>query len=219
MLIDIHRHSSDKQDADIMLRNIFHTQTSEIASSGYYSVGLHPWHINIKDISESIEQVKYASRLSSVLAIGETGIDKAIDTDIDIQLKVFKKHIDIAKETKKVIVIHCVRAYDLLLSVMKEANHKHPWIIHWYNASPQMGSELIKKGAYLSFGHMLFKENSNAFKTFLNIPLDKLFFETDDADVSIWDVYTRASELKNIPLKKLEEQIENNFFTCFGIKL
>ena len=45
-------------------------------------------------------------------------------------------------------------------------------------------------------------------KLFSEVPLDKMFFETDDtADVKIEIIYTFAADLLNIDLSELIEQI------------
>lgn len=219
MFLDIHRHSSDKGKADKVLRNLFHNQTEQISTTDFCSIGLHPWHVSEKTLSNDIMQVKNSVSEEKVYAIGEAGIDKTIKTDLLTQREAFVEQIELAKLTEKPMIIHCVRAYDELQSFRKKSEHKQPWIFHWYNASPQTGFDLISKGCYLSFGHMLFKETSKAFRTFMEVPIDNIFFETDDADISIKEVYKRASELKRISITKLQKQINTNFSTCFGIEL
>ncbi len=219
MYIDIHRHSSNKGQADIVLRNLFPEEKEEKEEKGFYSIGLHPWHIKNSDTKFKLGLVSEAAKNTSVIAIGETGIDKAIDTDIDTQKQIFSAQIEIAKITKKPIIIHCVRAYNELLKIRNESKHEKPWIIHWFNASPEMGKDLIRKGCYLSFGTTLFKENSKAFRTFIQTPVEHMFFETDDAQISIIDVYKKAAKHKQISIEKLQEQIIKNFYKCFGIKL
>lgn len=219
MLIDIHRHTATPGNADIVLRNLFHTEINEIESGKYYSVGLHPWHLKPGSFDTDFQEMVNAFKQKEVVAIGETGLDKAIDTDINLQLKSFENHLHYAIELDKVIIIHCVRAYNELISIRKNCHHKQPWIFHWYNASPQIGKELIKKNCYLSFGHMLFNETSKAFKTFLNIPLSNVFFETDDANITITDVYKKAADIRKIKVNNLVEQIKTNFQNCFNIEL
>jgi TatD DNase family protein len=219
MYIDIHRHSSNKGNADIVVRNLYPNENNQINTAGYYSIGLHPWHLNESEIDAAMDIITKSAVNNSVIAIGETGIDKAIKINIKTQNEVFLKHIDIAKQVDKPIIIHCVKAYNEILKIRKESQHKKPWIIHWYNASPEMGFDLISKGCYLSFGLTLFKKDSKAFKTFLLTPLENIFFETDDPNLSIIDVYKKASEIKQIKLNDLQNQIKDNFYNCFGISL
>lgn len=219
MLIDIHRHSADKGKADIVLRNLFHSETSLVGEEKYCSVGLHPWHVNSENLKSDLKQIEESAIQKNVLAIGETGLDKKVDIDIEIQRQAFLHQIEIAKSVEKPIIIHCVKAYDELLSIRKNSNHKQPWIFHWFNAAPQTAFDLIGKGCYLSFGIMLFKEESKAYQSFWKIPLKNVFLETDDVDITITEVYEKAAQLKNISLETLQKQIESNFKACFGIQL
>jgi TatD DNase family protein len=219
MYIDIHRHSANKGNADIVLRNLFHSETDQIELTQYCSVGLHPWHVSEKKIKKHMRLLTEASGHKNCIAIGEAGLDKAIDIPVETQRIAFEQQIELAGILQKPMIIHCVRAYDELQSYRKKSNHKKSWIVHWYNASPQTGADLIKKGCYLSFGHMLFNESSKAFKTFLEIPLSKIFLETDDASVTIHEVYERAASLKEISIDELKGQMVSNFYNCFDIKL
>jgi TatD DNase family protein len=219
MFIDIHRHRADKGKANLVLRNLFHSETDIVSTEAYCSVGLHPWHIKAENLNSDLNLVEVAVQNKNVFAIGETGIDKAKDIDLELQRKAFMHQIEIAKSVNKPLIIHCVKAYDELLSDRKNSQHNQPWIFHWFNAAPQTAFDLIGKGCYLSFGIMLFKEESKALKAFQQIPIESVFFETDDVDISITEVYEKAARLKNISIETLQNQIEHNFKTCFGIQL
>lgn len=219
MFLDIHRHSNNRGKASFMLRNLFHNQTEELASTLYSSVGLHPWHVTSKCLESDISQIEKIANTQNVLAIGECGIDKICKSDLSAQRNAFQLQINIAKAAAKPMLIHCVKAYDELQAYRKNSKHQQAWIFHWYNAAPQTGLDLIDKGCYLSFGHTLFENNSKACKTFVEIPLNRIFLETDDAAVNIEEVYHQAAKLRNIPLTNLQEQIRTNFSDCFGIVL
>jgi len=104
-----------------------------------------------------------------------------------------------------------------MLSHRKKSDQKIPWIFHWFNADIQIARELIRKNCYLSFGHMLFNEQSRAFQVFRELPPDRIFFETDDAGYSIQEVYERGSSMLNIQITDLKARIMDNFADCFHI--
>ena len=219
MLIDIHRHSLNSGEADIMLRNAFHDENIIWDNERFVSVGLHPWHVKSSTIKNDIRQVNEKAESEKVLAIGEAGLDKTISTDLEIQESAFLEQVEIAKSMDKPMIIHCVKSYSELLSVLKKTRHQKPWIIHWFNASPNMAADLIRKNCYLSFGVTLYKENSKGLSSFKEIPLERLFLETDDSRFTIKEIYYRAAELLNIPLPNLKQQIKNNFKNCFEIRI
>jgi TatD DNase family protein len=218
MFIDIHRHASDICTAHQVVRNLFHNQASEIETGRFYSIGLHPWHVSKIAVLQDIEMMKIIASQLEIIAIGETGLDKSIKIPFDLQLQAFQMQIRIAEEVNKPMIIHCVRAYNEVFELKLKSSNQKPWVIHWFNASREMGLQLIEKGFYLSFGHMLFQEKSKAFKAFYHLPLENIFFETDDAGYDIDEIYYRASELLSIPLNDLELRIEKNFINFFGIK-
>ncbi len=151
----------------------------------------------------------------NVIAVGEAGLDKAIKNPWEIQLKAFTAQLSVAESNSRPMIIHCVHAYSEMLAFRKKSGLSLPWIFHWFNASGQTAAELIRKNCYLSFGHMLFNEQSKAFRVFREVPLDRVFFETDDAGVTIRDVYARAAEIRKIPEDDLKKRIMDNFGLCF----
>jgi len=218
MLIDIHRHAKDTGAADRVVRNLFHNLASEIEEGGLYSVGLHPWHVDENTIQEDLKMVEEVASHPQVIAIGEAGLDKTIKTSLETQSFAFYAQVDIARKFEKPLIVHCVRAYNEVLTLKINAKIKQPWIIHWFNANRQMGEQLTEKGFYLSFGHMLFNDRSKAYHAFPNLPIEKLFFETDDSGYSIDEVYEKAAFLKGIEQEALQEQIALNFKHCFGLE-
>ncbi|QQS49828.1 MAG: TatD family hydrolase [Bacteroidota bacterium] len=219
MYIDIHRHSADRGEADLVVRNLYHTEVSEIQQTPYCSVGVHPWHIHEAVSQDIIDKLGNSAKNSHVLAIGETGLDKSIETKLEWQLDAFQKQLEIAKSINKPMIIHCVRAYNELQLLRKNSAHQQAWIFHWFNASAQTAFDLIHKGCYLSFGHMLFKENTKAYQAFLEIPVERIFLETDDAAISIKEVYAKAAGLKHLSGEQMQAQIKSNFKHCFGFEV
>ena len=84
-------------------------------------------------------------------------------------------------------------------------------IVHGFNNSPMIAQILLEKGFYLSLGFAILQENSNAAQILSQIPLEKLFFETDDKDISISEIYEKASFIIKTPLNKLEDIIFANY--------
>jgi TatD DNase family protein len=219
MKIDIHRHAVNKDTSIRVVRNLFHSQTGEIESQKFYSVGLHPWHVNEETLQNDIDKVQEIANHPQIIAIGEAGIDKKVDVPYEIQLTAFKLQIAIARQVNKPMIIHCVKAYNEVLELNMTANLPRPWIIHWFNSSGEIAFQLIEKGFYLSYGTMLFREESKAFKLFNKLPLERIFLETDDTGHSLDEIYQKAASLLDIHQKELEQRIMLNFKECFNIEL
>lgn len=215
MFIDIHTHTCYQQADTTLMLNVFPGEQQKMSLPVYFSVGLHPWHIQEKVAGQEIEQVRTLALDPRVLAIGETGLDKKVNVPYQVQCGVFEKQLAIAGDLGKAVVIHCVRSYSEMLAYRKKSDQSVPWIFHWFNSDVQTAEQLIRKNCYLSFGHMLFKEKSKAFQTFIKVPPDRIFFETDDAGYTIRQVYERASAIMGLRMEELCLQIIGNFARCF----
>jgi len=210
--INIHTHN--KQCTNIALINLFPEEINDIEKTKFYSVGIHPWEVSKIDVDVRINFIKKAASLKNVLAIGEIGLDK-LHPNFDLQKDVFLKQIDIAETQKKTIIIHCVKAYSELLEILKSKNLKIPVIIHRYSGNITIAEQLLKFKCYLSFGHELFNSQSKVPKIFKKIPLENIFLETDDAEISIEAIYEKAAELKELPEEAIKKQIFRNCKTVF----
>jgi TatD DNase family protein len=213
--LDIHTHTHYDDPEVVCVVNVFAQERDKLGLPALFSVGLHPWHIDEAGWENQIENLQASALHPNVIAIGETGLDKTIRIPYTMQCRVFEKHLLMAEKMQKPVIIHCVRSYSELLAYRKKADLSIPWIFHWFNSTLQTAEALISKNCYLSFGHMLFNEQSKAFRVFKDIPPERVFFETDDAGYRIQQVYERAALLSHIPPGQLKNQIMDNFVRCF----
>lgn len=185
---------------------------------GFFSVGIHPWYIeDTETLDKQLSVLEEIVNHKGCIAIGEAGLDKATETDWGLQEKVFIEQIGISEKSEKPLIIHCVKAWDEILKLRKQQKPEVPWIIHGFNSSKQMASQLLDAGCLLSFGKMIMKQESKAAKVLSVIKNEDFFLETDDAQIAIENVYEKASEIRNESLDNLKLQQCNNFERVFGI--
>ncbi|MDA3818522.1 MAG: TatD family hydrolase [Prolixibacteraceae bacterium] len=218
--IDIHTHNSDtnlitRKILNLLLHKI---EQYEITPHSLYSAGWHPWYINKYNIDFIEKEIEKYSSLPNIIAIGECGIDRAIDISIDLQKKVFLLHINASKKHKKPLIIHSVRAYSDILQTLNEENYDGPLILHGYRGNIQQVRQFAKFNTCYSFGSAIMKSKKNA-STLEQTPVEKLFFETDDEDISIEKIYLRAAEIRKVSTEELKKQIEINFNTLWRNEL
>ena len=89
-------------------------------------------------------------------------------------------------------------------------------IIHRYSGNKTIADQLLKYNCYLSFGHELFNTKSKTASIFKNILNTNILLETDDSDLSVFEIYQKAAELKKINIEDLKVIINKNFTKCFG---
>jgi TatD DNase family protein len=210
--INIHSHEADTNN--ICIQNL--NKNFELTThSGYYSVGLHPWYIHPNEWKTDFENLKKTLMLSSVVAIGECGLDRFCKTDFSLQQQVFEAHVLLANETKKPLILHVVRAYEDVLQLLKTLNNTSPIIFHGFNKNKVLAQKLLDAGAYLSFGKGV--NLSHVADILKNIDADRFFLETDDAVVSIESIYKAAAAIRNISVEALSLQLQKNTKHIFKI--
>jgi TatD DNase family protein len=219
--IDIHTHHSSSEIGTIQVYNLFPGDAIPVfTGKNFYSVGLHPWKVNSeKDNNNLLQIMEDALELDHVIFIGECGLDKVAGTNFDEQLRVFKAQVIMAEEFERPLIIHCVKAFNELIEIYNENQPMTPWILHGYNGNSELCKQLSKRNLLFSFGETIFKVNAKAVDSLKYLPLNKIFFETDEYNGSVENVYERASEILMIPVPVLKETIWKNFNRIENVSL
>ena len=215
VFVDIHTHKPPVEGyIAIQSRGIETIKVSDKPKAPF-STGIHPWVINQINVKEQLRVLAYTARNPMVCAIGECGIDRAVAINPDRQIEIFEEHIRIANFSEKPMIIHSVKAYaDFLHLIKKHAGHT-PWIFHGFTGNLRIAKELIKQGAYISFGKHLLMENSKASSVFKELPLEYVFLETDEWEGTITDIFSRAAKIKGISVVELRNQLYVNYKYLF----
>jgi TatD DNase family protein len=146
--------------------------------------GVHPWHV--KSCSPS-----WHNKLETFLgecpsAVGEIGLDRWIeDRDEAAQERVFRTQLAIAGQRSRPVMIHCLRAWDWLLRVLKEEKQLPPaLLIHAYGGSVETIGPLAALGAWFSFAGNIFEPRRERARAALKaVPRSQLLLETDAPDM------------------------------------
>ena len=185
------------------------------ASVPNYSIGIHPWYVDENRLETDLEIIKEKLQLTGCLALGECGLDKRIEIPLDSQISVFKKQLELVKETQKPIVLHCVAAYDEVIAIKNEMKIENPMIIHGFSKNEQVAQTLFKNGFYLSFGKYLLR-NPDLEKVFTFAPENQILLETDTIEESIYQVYDKAAAIKGISVEEMKTIVFTNFSKIFS---
>lgn len=171
---DIHSHRPDRATRGDTVVSI--APGDVMVPGGIYSVGIHPWETANRKIGfDELRQLVKVARDGRVVAIGECGFDRLRGGDLQCQGALFDFHARLARKLGKPLVIHSVRADDLLLAAARR-HRMMPgeWIIHGFRGKPQAAVALLKAGFGLSIGK---KYNPAVLEL---IPPHRLYHETDD---------------------------------------
>ena len=185
-----------------------HTHRSTTSHPAPQGVGVHPWRADKEPINEDA--------LATATLIGEIGLDYACDVSREVQERVLCHQLSLAERYDKVVVLHCVRAFEPMMKIL-ERYHLRAVIFHGFIGSAEQAKRATKRGYFLSFGEGAFR-SPKTLAAMRSIPLSHLFAETDEADVTIENIYARIALERGIELEELQTEIENNYNKIFRIK-
>ena len=203
-MIDIHTHIKNKNLFAVYNVHL-NKFTQEDLPNNWFSVGLHPWAVSAK-YAEILDLLPPLAKKNNCLAIGEIGLDRVRKENWEYQVLAFESQLKIAQKLKKPVVIHAVRSYSDILFFRKKSDINIPWIVHDFYGNKQEADKLMEKNCFLSFGHRLLK-STKLRGVFKGIPIDRIFFETDESELDIKQIYEFAAALKNIDIESLKEQV------------
>jgi TatD DNase family protein len=145
------------------------------------TVGVHPH--DAKDLDDATcDAIRAAGSDSTVVAIGETGLDFHYDhSPRDTQLEAFRKQIGIAKELSKPLVIHTRSAPKETLQVLREERAGDVGgIIHCFSEDAPFAAAALDLGFISSFsGIVTFKKAIAVQEAARKQPADAILIETD----------------------------------------
>ena len=147
------------------------------------AVALHPNEAPVvDDLEKDLQVIEELASHPRVRAIGETGLD-FFRTAEDLQEKQkysFRRHIKIAKDHKKALVIHDRDAHRAVLDLLVEEGAPENTIFHCYSGDAYMAKECISNKYILSFaGTVTFKNAPQLREAVALVPIELLLVETD----------------------------------------
>lgn len=113
--------------------------------------------------------------------IGEAGLDYYCSYGkAEIQQYLFIKHLKLAGELNKSIIIHNREADEDMVSLLKQYSPAKGGIIHCFSGSTEVMKTALDRGFYISYaGNVTYKKNQFLRDTLHYVPYDRLLIETD----------------------------------------
>ena len=185
-----------------------HTHNAHAQAQTIDTVGIHPWFALDGDIAE-VERLALSAE-----AIGEIGLDFACDVPREAQEHIFRAQLTLAERYKKVVVLHCVKAFEEVCKIVSEY-HLPAVIFHGFIGSKEQAQRAVRQGYYLSFGERTFRSNKTI-EALRSTPLSNLFVETDESATPIEEIYEKIAELRGVTTAELMEATEENLKRIFN---
>ena len=210
--IDIHVHGGTPASGIFILESLMaHEEKIPANTPGVaYTYGIHPWFLTEDNYKQLLLSVESSVINPEIIAIGEAGFDRLRGPSPELQYSVFEEQVYISEKIKKPIVIHCVRAWEELLAVHKKIRPEMPWLIHGFRGNVELAAQLLSKGMFLSFwfDFVIRPESGSLLRT---LPTDRIFLETDGAEVDIRTIYNKVATDLGLPVDELKSIIIKNF--------
>jgi TatD DNase family protein len=160
------------------------------------AIGIHPWFINT---ASNNWETKMDCLLEKYpfLMIGEIGLD-CLKEDLKTQTAIFETTLKLAQKHKRIVHIHCVKAWDILFKVI-EKTPELTFLFHRFSASKEIIDHLKKYNAWFSISRP---------QIAMNLPKNKILTETDN-DQKIYSFSKLKNLVDNLPITA--DEIEDNF--------
>lgn len=145
------------------------------------AVAIHPNESPTAGESEWQAIAELASQ-DRVVAIGETGLDhfRTPEEQWQAQEDSFRRHIAIAKESGKALVIHDRDAHQDVLRVLDSEGAPDQVVFHCFSGDAGFARQCADAGYVMSFaGNMTFKNAQDLRDAAAVAPLEQLLVETD----------------------------------------
>ncbi len=147
------------------------------------AVALHPNEAPVvPDLEADLAIIERLATHPRVRAIGETGLDffRTEEALREKQIYSFKRHIELAKQVEKALVIHDRDAHRQVLDTLLEVGAPTKTIFHCYSGDAEMARECIDAGYILSFAGTVTFKNAPALREAVKlVPHSQLLVETD----------------------------------------
>ena len=174
------------------------------------------------------DRVLELAKEPSVVAIGETGLDRHWDfTPFAMQQDYFDRHLRLAQEHELPFVVHMRDCDDDILAMLREAHSRGPLrgVMHSFTGGQAMAEECLAMGLHISFSGMVTYKKSDELRAVAAVvPSDRILIETDSPYLSpepvrkmkrnepahIRHTATRLADVRGVSLEDFAAQTSAN---------
>lgn len=211
-------------------------KTMELIDKNDHIYGCIGWHpVDAIDCTE--EDLYWIEDLCThpkIVAFGEIGLDYHWDkSPRDVQQKLFRRQIQLAKKVKLPIMIHTRDAIEDTINILQEEHAEEVGgIMHCFSGSVETAKQCLKMNFYISLGGpVTFKNARKPKEVAKEVPLDRLLIETDcpylaphpfrgkrNEPAYVKLVAEQIANIKEISFEEVAEATTKNAKVIFGIE-
>jgi len=197
----------------------------------YPALGLHPCFTDQHQNSDIDRLEQLLSSQSTIIAIGEAGLDYYDkNADRQQQINILKPQLELAQQLNKPVLLHVRKAHTDMLAILKD--YELPGgIIHAFNGSLEQAQEYIKSGFKFGFGGTMTNPNAKRIHYLAHeLKLEDIVLETDSPDMvgilhhgernspEFLPEYLQAlATIRKQPVSEVAEQVYQNSLEVFSL--
>jgi TatD DNase family protein len=205
----------------------------------YATVGIHPHEARLATDAD-FDELSALARNPKVIAWGEIGLDYFYDhSPREVQRAVFLKQLELARAARLPVVIHCrpsensQNAWDECLAILAAqwAPSGLGGILHCFTGLMEHARRALDLGFMISFaGNVTFPKAQNIREAARELPLDRIFIETDSPFLApvphrgkrnepafVREVARQIGELRGISAEEVGFRTGGNFSRFFSL--
>lgn len=197
----------------------------------FLMMGLHPTHVK-DNYLEELKHVEEELSKRKFFAVGEIGIDLYWDkTHLPQQQDAFRKQIQLAKQYKLPIVIHCREAFDEIFEILEAEKSTDLFgIFHCFSGTFEQALQAISCQMKLGIGGVVTFKNGKIDQFLNQIDISHIVLETDSPYLApvpyrgkrnessyLLNVVAKLAEIYNLPTEEIAKITTENSRLIFGI--
>lgn len=172
--------------------------------------GIHPWYASEVTANWETRLQKYLETYPVAL-VGECGLDRLRSPEFEPQSSVFDCQISLAKDYKRPLLIHAVKAQDWLEAYWQKL--PQPFVFHSYNGKAELLKKIVAYSGYVAFNNSVLC--NKALPQLLELlPREQILLESDGpyqfSPTDIPLLNQKLAELLQISAEALSTQIYHN---------
>jgi len=152
----------------------------------WFSVGLHPWWLDSAKGHDWEGSLVELLQDPKCVALGECGLDKLIDTPMAEQEQYLVRQLDLARDWNKPVILHCVKAHNSLIRLLKQHTLPKGGVVHAFTGSTEIAKTYWKMGFRLGVGGSITYPRAKKTRAAVAaLPEQALLLETDAPDMPL----------------------------------
>ena len=203
------------------------------------TIGIHPHEAKLASDADFVEMAGLAKH-PKVIAWGEIGLDYFYDhSPREVQRDVFTRQMELARAASLPIIIHCRpsegsdNAWRDCLELLREhwAASGLGGVLHCFTGQMEHARAALDMGFIISFaGNVTFAKAQNIRDAAGEVPLDRMFIETDSPFLApvpyrgkrnepafVAEVARQIAELRGLSREQVGERTSRNFYDFFKL--